>query len=487
MKKSFILQLAIVIVGVFFLTSCGSESSSDSETSSNDVESENSTETSAEASNAKETAVCIWEELSVKASPEDKGKYVTAIYLGEIVEYLGETKVDEASSKKREYMKVKLSDGTEGWVQSSLMQQNVERYVVKNNTKVYKRPDLLTVTEDEFSRMDFVVVLESQSDWYKIKGKPAGETWFKEGWVQPTQLSDLEEDLNVSIMTKRALSIKDKNKREEALNGIIANEAFTESVFIKDVKNMLIPAPERFATGNNQAIMEKFVLGMDLYTPSEANSSIMVGERKLTMMTEGINGILYYHELLKRIDEVVASGTRRVWDDKYAILTDLGSISPVLDRPKVHGEMDYINPDFINWTANNMIPDPESQIAGVSMQTIYTNVYSYFFRMMVRGYYYTTNNLDIEKESQAYLGAFQNEDLFNGPSYIYGKYKNSFIDLDEEQNYVYNNEPISDSYVIGFWLRRNIDGSKDQVWQALRMGMQLYDQNWMEEETNKWN
>ena len=223
-----------------FLFSCGGGETTE-ENSDNDstavVAEENTVQEEVPAEEV--NAVCIWHSTTVRKTPKPKGKYVTTIKLGETVTTYGETVIDSSTSKKREYVKITFGDGTEGWVQLNLMAVDAKSYVVKAKTKMYKRPDILTATKKEFDRMQFLVNTEEQEGWVKVKAKRKEDSWFSEGWVKTSHISDNQIDVTVSILVQRALSISNKDKKIEALNEIKDNTDFASSIFIKDIENLL--------------------------------------------------------------------------------------------------------------------------------------------------------------------------------------------------------------------------------------------------------
>jgi hypothetical protein len=176
----------------------------------------------------------------LREAPQLKGKYKNTIYLGEKATYLGETITDSSDAKnKRDFIKIKLTDGTQGWVQANMMAVGAKPYVIKEKTKLYKRPDILSVGKDEFDKMQFVVVTEEQGEWAKIKGKKKTDTWFKEGWIKLDRLAENEIDVTVAILTERALLKETDDKKLEALKEITDNADFSSSIFIADVRSMI--------------------------------------------------------------------------------------------------------------------------------------------------------------------------------------------------------------------------------------------------------
>ena len=196
------------------------------------------------------TAVCLWSSVTLRETPQIKGKYKNAIYLGEKATYMGEKVTDSVDAKnKKEFVKIKLTDGTQGWVQSNMVAIGGKAYAIKEKTKLYKRPDILSVGKEEFDKMQFVVSTEEQGDWIKIKGKQKSDKWFKEGWVKLDRLAGDEIDVTVAVLAERALLKDTEDKRLEALKEITGNPDFSNSIFISDVRAL--------SEGQNTPIQEQ--------------------------------------------------------------------------------------------------------------------------------------------------------------------------------------------------------------------------------------
>lgn len=239
----------LLFIFALLISACGEENQN-SETDSTDTE-------SAEVNVEKGAPIiCMWSAVSIKETPAQKGKYITAIYLGEKASYLGETAIDSSNAKKPvEFVKVKLTDGTTGWVQANFMAIDAQSYAVKETTKLYKRPDILSAGKDEFEIMQFVVVTEEQDDWAKIKGKRRTDGWFKEGWVKKDRLTNNEIDITVAILAERAMSKGDKEKKLEALNDILENPDLSSSAFSGDVRALV----EKLTMPNEDEAVEEEV------------------------------------------------------------------------------------------------------------------------------------------------------------------------------------------------------------------------------------
>ena len=233
-------SILMLFVFSLFILSCGSEPATEEETEESQteeaVEEDVVEEDVIEEEVIEKSIICIWQKLTVRAEPSAKGKYITSIYLGESASFSGET----VTEGKKEYLKVKLKDGVEGWVESRFVAIDAVPFAVTEKTKIYKRPDVLTATKKTLEAMQYVVVLTDQDEWLEIKTKINGESWFSEGWVKASKLSKREIDVTVAILAKRALAIKSAEKKKEALNEILDNSDFNESVFIQGLEEYLM-------------------------------------------------------------------------------------------------------------------------------------------------------------------------------------------------------------------------------------------------------
>lgn len=179
--------------------------------------------------------VCLWEAISLKETPSIKGKYITTMYLGETGTTQGEIVVDSISSKKREFVKITLADGTTGWMQKNLIAINAIPHAITTTTKLYKRPDLLASSSKKFEEMQYVVVLENKGDWSKIKGKKHSSKWFNEGWVKTDKLTNSPEDILVAILYEKTQNISNGEKRIVALQEITENTDLSKSRWIEQI------------------------------------------------------------------------------------------------------------------------------------------------------------------------------------------------------------------------------------------------------------
>ena len=182
-------------------------------------------------------AVCVFEGISLRAEPNQNGKWISGISLGEKMTWLGETKHDDAG--KVDYVKVRLSDGTEGWASANFIIPKSKAGAITASSFFYKRPDLSTVTDKSFEPLDFVAVTNDQGDWVEVTGKRRKNNYVEKGWLNKTGLSFDDKDVAVASMTAKAMSNNDAEKRKGDLEKILKNSAVASSQLLTEVQKLL--------------------------------------------------------------------------------------------------------------------------------------------------------------------------------------------------------------------------------------------------------
>lgn len=228
MKKVIFIAFAFIVA--FSFTSCKSRNGQ-----------EPGKETNIEKSGV---AVCIWDNLPLREAPASDGKWLASVSLGEKCKYLREEKDVVSGEKTVKYVKVELQDGKEGWVQADLVVVNGKPAVIAQDAVIYSRPDLLTKTNKSFSKMDIIGIKGEQADFVEVSGKRRDGKWIETGWIKSANLSYSDIDIAVAKYALKALANTDKAKRNEAVNEIINNPDLKGSLFIEDLKAMVMPADE---------------------------------------------------------------------------------------------------------------------------------------------------------------------------------------------------------------------------------------------------
>ncbi|MBN1480149.1 hypothetical protein EH223_19510 [candidate division KSB1 bacterium] len=179
-------------------------------------------------------AVCIVDEASLRDGPSANANWKTAIALGEKLHWLGISKQDSIK-ESREYFKVELSDSTVGWTTSYAVELNAEPAVIIERALLYRRPDLKTMTDKDLQPMEFVAILETNSDWLRV----LGENRKKRGWIERSAASLREDDIAVGVLASKALKENNSEKRHQRIMDIIENPAFANSGFIDELMQIL--------------------------------------------------------------------------------------------------------------------------------------------------------------------------------------------------------------------------------------------------------
>lgn len=178
-------------------------------------------------------AVCVWDGASVRKGHSANSEWITSLSLGEKVTWLGIEQPDSAKPD-RSYYKVMLSDSTVGWSSEYVIAQG-EPGVVVTETPVFKRPDLITMTQTTLQPMSFVAVIESDGEWVRIVGnqnKP-------KGWIKLDSISLQESDVAVGVIYTKMQGLEDEDEKHQKLKELISNPVFENSVFIDELKKEL--------------------------------------------------------------------------------------------------------------------------------------------------------------------------------------------------------------------------------------------------------
>lgn len=184
-------------------------------------------------------AFCTWKEVSVRETPSAKGKWITSVYLAEKFEFLEERAIDSSDKRLPEYLKIKLKDGKEGWIRGDFVAVDARPAALIENIPIYKRPDIMTKSDKEFSQMDIVAVLSEQDDWLEVKGKRREVTWYDKGWIKSDNVTYDRDDIGVAVFALRAFDKKDEAERQKELEQILENPDFEQSIFINEIYNLL--------------------------------------------------------------------------------------------------------------------------------------------------------------------------------------------------------------------------------------------------------
>ena len=169
----------------------------------------------------------------MRQGPSANARWLAGLSLGEKVTYLGVTQTDSTDTT-RSYHKIEVSDGTVGWSSEYTVAVDAEPSVAIKRTPIFRRPNLLTMTSEEFDPMEMLAIVEADSEWIRVVGRQNK----KKGWVKLTAVSMRPEDVAVGVLARKALELRDNEDMADKLELILENPAFSGSVFINELDEM---------------------------------------------------------------------------------------------------------------------------------------------------------------------------------------------------------------------------------------------------------
>jgi len=224
--RTYIHFLLFVLLFSFVVIGCDDEGEEAGET-------EEATTTTTEESTEVDpsAAVCLWNKAALREAAGKDGKYSTSVVFGEQVEMLGETKkVDE---ENRTYMKVRLSDGSEGWVNQYLFAGKSKLGIILQSASLYNRPDLMTQKSSRMEAGELVIVSSKHAEWVKVSTADRK----KSGWISGDgNISKENADITLALMYHQALQSPIRSKQLGALESLTKNSSFSSSPMMKIVK-----------------------------------------------------------------------------------------------------------------------------------------------------------------------------------------------------------------------------------------------------------
>lgn len=259
--------LLIAIISLITM-SCKDDKAKTSDKTKAEEASEQTTQ-KVENDNKESTVVCIWKAVSLKETPKHKGKYVTTMYLGESGTTSNEIVIDSLTKTKRTYIKITLADGTSGWIDNRFIAVNAKPHVLTAPSKLYRRPDLVAVSNKDFSEMQYVVVTETKGDWAKVKGKKYTNKWYSEGWIKLNKLTDNQNDIMVALLYEKTKDISTADKKIIALQEIAENTDLSESRWIAEIETEIENIQAKVAEETQEEEIEQ---GMEM--PAQAVDAV---------------------------------------------------------------------------------------------------------------------------------------------------------------------------------------------------------------------
>lgn len=223
MKKT-IIYAFLIASSSLFIACGGSEEKKSSliqeETTTNSSKEENSVVEKIEEK--KVIAIALWN-ASIKNAAGKEGKWVASYKYGENLILLGE----EEKNGKRTEVKVRTSEGKEGWTSDYLIAQESKFAVITENTVIYSKPTPIGVSKEKLKVGDFVAIYnEEMNGYHEFHGKEKKvKGWIKRGY------SFNETDIEVAILRQHILDEKDEERKALLIEEVKMNENYQSSSF----------------------------------------------------------------------------------------------------------------------------------------------------------------------------------------------------------------------------------------------------------------
>ncbi|MFA9213996.1 MAG: SH3 domain-containing protein [Candidatus Methylacidiphilales bacterium] len=173
-------------------------------------------------------SVCISDKAPVLDKPSKKeGKILSTVSLGEKLMFLD----DKEEEKGKQFLKVKLLDGNEGWIMADYVAVEARPAVIIEKSDIYSRPDLSTITKKTFNEMDVIAIISKKDDWIEVAGKRGKAKGIEKGWIKDKGYSEGTTDIAAAIFINRALAITKSADRLTELKSIMENSNLSGSSF----------------------------------------------------------------------------------------------------------------------------------------------------------------------------------------------------------------------------------------------------------------
>ena len=202
-----------------------------------------------------------------------------------------------------------------------------------------------------------------------------------------------------------------------------------------------------------------------------------IGGKNFAMFMGGISGIMDYGSLSE-----CAGGFVGVKQKSYSDPTPIEHLAGI---PLYSERMDdsqpfgFFNPELVKWGYTTMIPDPDSLIGGAAAQIIYDKVFKRFARVMAESYLYLVDSGKYRDEMKAYWDLAKKPGGFKpygygGLDYLQSRFNSAL----PAYQVAWDGTKMTPQMAIGFWLRRGLDGTHEELWTGLTKALKQYDGVW---------
>ncbi len=180
-------------------------------------------------------AVCIRNKLPLLKKPRADAERISALYLGESFQFTDKQEKGKADGKAT-YVKVKLADGTEGWITEEGIIKNSVSGVIKAYTRIYERPERMTILDSTYDYLDIVAVTHEKDDWVKV----IGENRSTGGWIKNETVSTDKNEVAAAILVKKELTADNTLSLRERVTRAILDSPYPDSYVIQTLRKLSV-------------------------------------------------------------------------------------------------------------------------------------------------------------------------------------------------------------------------------------------------------
>ena len=180
-----------------------------------------------------DAAVSIYNKLPLFDKPGKKTKKISELYLGESVMLTGKEKY-EKSDDSIHYTYVKLADGTVGWVKTEGVIKKAVSGVIKTSTRIYERPEKMTILDSSFNFLDIVAATYKKGDWVHV----TGENRRIKGWITAEALSTDKNEVASAILVKKNIIQNNALPLRKRVVAAILDSPYPDSYVIRTLRKL---------------------------------------------------------------------------------------------------------------------------------------------------------------------------------------------------------------------------------------------------------
>ncbi len=199
-----------VLFSILFSVSC-----------KNEPEEQATTTVKQEISEKEEYGYVNWNKTSLVDTPSLNWK--ATVYLGEKVILLNDT----AEVKNKSYVKVKLSDDTEGWMRADFIIPKREVCATTKEIQAYTRPDIMSKKSVKIDPFTVIQILEKNDNgWIKARWKSKKESWFSTSWIHRDNVVINRYEVESAYIVNNILVESNYDKKSEKYELLLSHEDY---------------------------------------------------------------------------------------------------------------------------------------------------------------------------------------------------------------------------------------------------------------------